>query len=105
VKSKVAIRVSLALALLGVGWSAGRAQEMRRVPDFRVEITIPPGQTMVRCVSGCAVAIFPHVPPPPGSVAKLPVVPGADAAISATCDGVPGPTCTSILVDGWLIAK
>jgi hypothetical protein len=44
-------RLLLAAALLGLGWSAGRAQAP--VPDFELKIDIPAGYARIECVRGC----------------------------------------------------
>jgi hypothetical protein len=43
--------VVLAIALVGVGWSAGRAQSA--VADFEIAIEAPRGELKLRCHRGC----------------------------------------------------
>jgi hypothetical protein len=45
------IRAVLAVALLAVGWTVGRAQTTYSAPDF--EVAAPVGETVVECVRGC----------------------------------------------------
>lgn len=40
-----------ALALIGIGWSLGKAQTVQ--PDFELVISAPGGQTSIQCVRGC----------------------------------------------------
>ena len=46
------VRIAIAAALLGLGWSVGRAQSAR--PDFELLIDAPGGETSVTCTRGCA---------------------------------------------------
>jgi hypothetical protein len=48
---RIAVRVAVAGALLGFGWSVGRGQS--RQPDFELMIDAPGGETRVQCVRGC----------------------------------------------------
>lgn len=48
---QTAIRTLLALALLALGWVAGRAQTA--APDFVLKIESPAGKTHVVCLRGC----------------------------------------------------
>jgi len=48
---RIIARVAVAVALLGFGWSAGRAQS--RQPDFELMVDAPGGETTVQCVRGC----------------------------------------------------
>lgn len=47
-----AMRLLLAVGLIGMGWVAGRAQGS--VPDFELRIDAPEGRTNVECVRGPA---------------------------------------------------
>jgi len=42
---------SLALVVLGIGWTVGYAQ--RPEPEFMLSIEAPVGETRIECVSGC----------------------------------------------------
>ena len=44
-------RAAVAIALVGLGWAAGRAQTPG--PDFEGRINAPEGETTVECVRGC----------------------------------------------------
>ncbi len=44
-------QVVVALALIGMGWAAARAQTP--APDFEIVVNAPTGQTTVQCVRGC----------------------------------------------------
>jgi hypothetical protein len=46
-----AIQIALALALVGSGWAAGKAQAP--APEFTLAIDAPVGRTTIRCVRGC----------------------------------------------------
>jgi hypothetical protein len=48
----IAVRVAVAVALIGFGWSVGRAQSGQ--PDFELMIDAPGGATTVQCVRGCS---------------------------------------------------
>ncbi len=48
------IRVALALALVGAGWVAAKAQAP--VPDFELQVDAPTGATTIRYVRGCTLA-------------------------------------------------
>ncbi|MGH9160065.1 MAG: hypothetical protein ACRD2X_08765 [Vicinamibacteraceae bacterium] len=43
--------VAVAVALIGLGWTAGKAQAP--APDFELIIDAPAGQTSVQCLRGC----------------------------------------------------
>jgi len=49
--NRIPARVAVALALLGFGWSMGRAQSSQ--PDFELMVEAPGGATTVQCVKGC----------------------------------------------------
>jgi hypothetical protein len=66
---RIAFRVVVALALVGLGWTAGRAQQ-GDVPDFQISVQAPPGTTTIEC-HGCdlfwierATAMRPKAPNP-----------------------------------------
>jgi len=45
------LRIVLATALIGAGWSAGKAQT--RVADFEIAIDAPRGEVKLTCQRGC----------------------------------------------------
>jgi len=48
---RIAVRMLLAVGLIGMGWAAGRAQAP--LPDFELVIDAPAGRTNIQCVRGC----------------------------------------------------
>jgi hypothetical protein len=64
--SRKALRVLVALGLVGVGWSAGRAQTAR--PDFEIIVKAPAGSAEVTCVRGCSITWAPVSQPEAGPV-------------------------------------
>jgi len=48
------LRVITAAALVGLGWSAGRAQTPE--PDFELVVDAPAGATTITCKRGCSLA-------------------------------------------------
>jgi hypothetical protein len=44
-------RLTLAAALIAIGWAAGRAQTAQ--PDFELVVDAPVGETSVECRRGC----------------------------------------------------
>ena len=75
------------LALLGFGWSVGRAQNL--APDFELLVTAAGASSSVRCVRGCTVTTAGR-PKPDGS----PVV-------TLTCEGSVV-KCGEVRVSGWI---
>ena len=47
-------RIVIVTALIGVGWSMGRAQAQAPIPDFELSVDIPVGSARIECVRGCA---------------------------------------------------
>jgi len=47
----IALRVTIALILVALGWVAGRAQTP--APQFRLEVDAPGGWTTIICRQGC----------------------------------------------------
>jgi len=47
-----ALRLTIALGLIGLGWSVGHAQNAD-APDFIFSVSAPAGETKVECVRGC----------------------------------------------------
>jgi hypothetical protein len=52
--ARTALRVALALGLLGTGWIAAKAQTT--APTFELQVDAPGGETSIRCVRGCKLA-------------------------------------------------
>ena len=48
------IRLTVAVVLLGIGWTVGRAQTA--APDFELVVYGAPGDTQIVCRSGCTLA-------------------------------------------------
>jgi len=46
-----ALRLSLIVVLVGVGWSLGKAQSSE--PDFEIRVAASVGETIIECVQGC----------------------------------------------------
>jgi hypothetical protein len=51
---RMAVRLLLSAALVGIGWSVGRAQTT--APEFELVIDAPAGRTNIECVRGCQMA-------------------------------------------------
>ena len=49
--TRIVFRVVIALALVGAGWSAGRAQSP--VADFEFTVNAPKGTVILTCHRGC----------------------------------------------------
>jgi hypothetical protein len=82
-------RTVVALALIGLGWVAARAQVA--APDFEIVVNAPTGQTTVQCVRGCTLmwiarGINPNSQPNP--------------SFTFSCTAAQG--CSSSRVGGWL---
>ncbi len=45
--------IGLACVMLGVGFAIGQARAQTAGPDFEVQISAPPGETVIECVRGC----------------------------------------------------
>ena len=48
---RLILQAGIALALVGLGWAAARAQ--MRAPDFELVVNAPEGKTTIECVRGC----------------------------------------------------
>jgi hypothetical protein len=84
-------RIAVAVGLLALGWTAGRAQTS--APDFEVMINAPSGDVTVECVRGCELAWT-----------ERGVNPNARrmAAFTFACNGPSQPRCTSGRIGGWV---
>jgi hypothetical protein len=88
--SRTIIRIALAAILIGIGWSAGRAQPSQ--PHFELVIKAPAGETTVECRRGCTLAWTERGVNP----ASTPV-PTFTFACGVAGDG----RCTSGRIGGW----
>lgn len=84
-------RVAIAVALIGLGWVAGRAQIPQ--PDFELIVNAPAGDTSVQCVRGCELmwverGVNPNAIPQP--------------TFSFACRGVGLERCSSSRIGGWV---
>src|SRR5688572_17842498 len=80
--------VIIGIALLGLGWSVGKAQGAN--PDFEIVVNAPAGETTVECKRGCSLAWVERGVNPnstPMSTFKF------------SCSGE---RCSSARVGGWL---
>jgi hypothetical protein len=87
---RVASRIAIAVTLLGLGWTAGRAQSPQ--PDFELIINAPAGNTTVQCARGCRLmwverGVNPYDTPQP--------------SFSFACQGLVL-RCSSARIGGWL---
>ena len=84
------LRIATVVALVGVGWAAGRAQTSQ--PAFEIVVDAPVGRTTIQCVRGCAL-----------SWVERGVNPDARTQGSFTfaCNA-PSGRCTSLKVGGWV---
>lgn len=92
--TRLVARLLLAVALLGIGWTAGRAQQP--LHDFELVVDAPSGQTTITCVRGCQ-----------GLAWIERMVPGTVPVPSQTtfmygCSGSSTARCGSGRIGGWL---
>lgn len=87
---RVAVRIAVAVALLGCGWSVGRAQS--RQPDFELMVDAPGGATTVQCVRGCNLQFHMDA----GNSDNIP-----SSTFSFNCPGGT-PRCSSRTINGYL---
>jgi hypothetical protein len=91
---RILVRVLLAVGLIGMGWSIGRAQAP--LPDFELVIDAPEGRTNVDCVRGCeGLAWIERMVP--GTVP-----PSSDTVFSYACSNSGNARCGSGRIGGWL---
>ena len=50
------ILAAVALALIGAGWVAAKAQNQMSVPTFELQVDAPGGATTITCTRGCKLA-------------------------------------------------
>lgn len=87
-----AMRLLLAVGLIGMGWVAGRAQGS--VPDFELRIDAPEGRTNVECVRGCQLAWVERMVP--GTVTPN------ETTFTYTCSNSGTARCGSGRIGGWV---
>src|SRR5262245_18799029 len=58
------VRLLLVVALVGLGWVAGRAQSA--VSDFEIVVSAPAGSAEITCVRGSSITCAPTVQPAAG---------------------------------------
>lgn len=86
---RIVVRMAIVVALVALGWAAGRAQTAQ--PDFELLVDAPAGETRVECVRGCRLS---WVERP----VKSPTTP--QLYFSYGCSGPP--RCSSGRIAGWV---
>jgi hypothetical protein len=87
---RVALRVLIATALVGLGWVAGQAAQTAQA-DFELEVSSPNGSTTITCRRGCGLQFIRYTPNK------------AEAQPSFTYDcQSPNGRCGGV-VQGWLL--
>jgi hypothetical protein len=89
---RIAVRMVVALALIGAGFSIGRAQPS--IPDFELRIDAPEGRTYIECVRGCQLAWVERMVP--GTVTP------SQTTFNYACSNAPTARCESGRIGGWL---
>ncbi|MEZ5316214.1 MAG: hypothetical protein R2752_02325 [Vicinamibacterales bacterium] len=87
--SRTILRVFIAAALVGLGWTAGRAQGSG--PDFEIAVKAPGGRTEVECVRGCKLAWVERMDP-------ATITPNR-TSFDYSCGAA---TCESGRIGGWI---
>lgn len=87
---RMASRIAIALAFVGLGWTLGKAQMPQ--PDFELIVDAPPGHTSVQCARGCKLmwverGVNPYDNP--------------QTRFSFACQGLVQ-RCSSARIGGWL---
>jgi hypothetical protein len=90
---RIALRLLLAVILIGAGWTIGRAQAPMH--DFEIVIDAPEGQTRVECVKGCKLAWIERMVP--GTVTP------ERTDFSYRCSNSPTQRCGSGRIGGWIV--
>jgi hypothetical protein len=91
---RAALRIVIAVSLVGAGWIAGTARTTE--PDFEIVVDAPEGETKIECVRGCDLAwVERGVNPNATPVATFTFRCGGPAAAPET-------RCSSYKVGGWL---
>jgi hypothetical protein len=86
--TRTALRVAIAVGLLGTGWVAAKAQT--QTPTFELRVDAPGGQTKIQCIRGCKLAWV-----------ERGVNPNS-APIPTFEYGCSAPRCQSGTVGGWV---
>jgi len=90
----IALKLFLAVGLIAMGWTIGRAQGS--FPDFELRIDAPGGETNITCVRGCELAWIERMVP--GTVD-----PAGQTTFTYACGGGGADRrCDSGRVGGWL---
>lgn len=89
--TRIFIRGVVALALIGAGWVAAKAQTPS--PEFELIVNAPAGETSIECVRGCTLRWVERGfnPNDEGS-----------PTFSFKCSGATVERCSSARVGGWL---
>jgi hypothetical protein len=85
------MQLAFALALIGTGWVAAKAQTQMSAPAFELQVEAPGGSTTIRCVRGCKLAWV-----------QRGVNPNSAPQSSFEYDCTAG-RCGSGLVGGWVV--
>ncbi len=88
------IRGVLGVALLVIGWTAGRAQDQYPPPDFEIAVHAPVGETIVECVRGCELFWVQRGGPGPGAEPA--------STFQYACKGASVQQCRSGRIGGWI---
>jgi hypothetical protein len=83
--------VAIAAALMGLGWTIGRAQAPQ--PDFELIVNAPAGETTVECRRGCEIAWVERGVNP----ASKPM-----QTFTFSCGGASPARCSSSRIGGWI---
>ena len=88
---RAVLRTLMALALVALGWAAGKAQTA--APDFELVVNSPSGETTVECRRGCELAWVERGVNP---AAKL------MPTFMYGCSNTPNGRCSSARIGGWI---
>jgi hypothetical protein len=89
---KLILRVVVAVGLVGLGWSIGKAQVPE--PDFEIVVDAPVGPTTVTCKRGCSLAWVERGVPSSTDTRK--------PVFDFNCSGPNVQRCSSYRVGGWI---
>ena len=95
--ARTMFRITAALALIGAGWSVGRAQTPTPpTPDFEISIVAPRGMATVTCVRGCQLGLsYERKSTGETRVART-------NSLQLDCRGLSTPTCEHQTVSGFV---
>ena len=88
---RAVLRAVFAAALIGGGWSLGRAQTQE--PDFELVVDAPAGETTVTCKRGCSLSWVER---------GVSATATRQRHFSFKCSGPGVDRCSSYTVGGWL---